>query len=88
MTVVFREPENLFRCGGWSAFGGLVDASASPYVCRASTPGLCNCDPVNASWAAVMKIPSRLGKNLCSFEVFTGSAQRWKGSTSSTPSSS
>lgn len=66
MTVVFREPEDLFRCGGWPAFGCLVDASASPHVWRAST-----CDPVSAFWAAVMPVPSELGKSLCSLEVST-----------------
>lgn len=42
---MFRESENLFR----PDFGCLVDASTSPYVCRASTPGLCKYDPVTAS---------------------------------------
>lgn len=66
--------ENLEMCSGVVGglpFGCLVDASASPHVCRASTPGLCSCDPVSASWAAVMTIPSELGKSLCSFEVST-----------------
>lgn len=71
MTVVFREPENLLRCGGWPPFGCLVDASASPHVCRGSIPSLCNCDPVSASWAAVMTVPSGLGKSLCPLEVCT-----------------
>lgn len=59
---------------GWPSFGCLVDASASSHVCRASTPSLCNCDPMSASWAAVMTIPSGLGKSLCSFEVSTNPA--------------
>lgn len=46
---VFRQPENLFRCGGWPDFGRLVDVSTSPHVCRASTPGPCKYDPVTAA---------------------------------------